>query len=376
MQENTLLHGRTLLFVDDEPEYGELFTDIMALEHCKVLVAYNAEQAIHLLEQHHQDICVIVSDYNMPIQNGLELLKTTLTRWPDISRIMSTAISELEVAKAAINAGQVVAYCNKPWEVSEIFDTVKNAVLIHDEFAYNHRIKKLYSDLENQEQYRDQVAFISTDHILDLSSNITSFLENVNDLEPQEYKLFFAGAFLSNHMIATHVRNVSDYLKIRNGAFKAECETVSQERFISELNLAYLPFLPAIKIKFSEEVPQSLSCDFYRTSRLIYNMINYSMVDMADDITVYVSLDHTRRQLKFDLVNLSDSFSKRLHVASYFFSRKKTDYVETRFLIGVAFELLATKLIAEQLGGHVGMVSHPSSHLWFTIAWQDKCPKD
>jgi YesN/AraC family two-component response regulator len=51
-----------------------------------MLSAQSAEQALALLENNRFD--AVISDYQMPFQNGLDLLRQVKDRWPATRRII------------------------------------------------------------------------------------------------------------------------------------------------------------------------------------------------------------------------------------------------------------------------------------------------
>lgn len=366
MNDISLLNGRTLLFVDDEESYSELFREVLAKESCHILEALGAESAIELLEKYHQQISVVIIDYNMPGQNGMDLLQLILRRWPHISRIMSTAGSELTIAKAAINKGQVVAYCNKPWNVAELVESIKNAVLIHDEYMYNNQIKRLYSELENHDQFREELISLSGSHILDLTSTMSSFYQVIDELEGEEYQNFLAAANIANNMIASHVRNVSDYLSIRDHTFAVQMTQISKRHLARSLG-DYYRGVHSIELLFDQDVPDLLLLDDQRIVRMLANMINYVMVETFDRITVHISMMNQGQAIKFDVVNMTD-FTQHLRCASHLLESKKEADLDTNYLVGSAFGLLVTKLMAEAMTGSAGISNTNVSHIWFTLS--------
>jgi CheY-like chemotaxis protein len=80
-----------------------------------VLLAGSVDEAQKVLEQHHEDIGVLLSDQRMPGKLGVDLLEYCRREYPDIVRMLTTAYSELEDAIAAVNRGEILRYIEKPW---------------------------------------------------------------------------------------------------------------------------------------------------------------------------------------------------------------------------------------------------------------------
>jgi Response regulator containing CheY-like receiver, AAA-type ATPase, and DNA-binding domains len=80
-----------ILVVDDEPEIRELISDFLV--DCEGYTVYRAESGPcalqKVLPENHVDL--ILSDINMPVMKGFELLKEVRERYPVIKRILITA---------------------------------------------------------------------------------------------------------------------------------------------------------------------------------------------------------------------------------------------------------------------------------------------
>jgi len=63
-----------LLIVEDDPTIRELLKDWF-LEECNVLTAQNGREAIQLYEQFADKVKLIITDYEMPLCDGLEFLR-------------------------------------------------------------------------------------------------------------------------------------------------------------------------------------------------------------------------------------------------------------------------------------------------------------
>lgn len=67
------IEDATALVVDDEIELQEIFASWLRRSGCKVFTAGHGAQALEILASHKID--VLISDINMPIMNGLELVR-------------------------------------------------------------------------------------------------------------------------------------------------------------------------------------------------------------------------------------------------------------------------------------------------------------
>ena len=111
-----------VLHVDDEPDFARLVSEFLPRENgrIEVVTETRAEDALELLEGGSDgdendgdgDIDCIVSDYEMPDMDGLELLERVRDDYPDLPFILFTGRGSEEVASEAISAG-VTDYLRK-----------------------------------------------------------------------------------------------------------------------------------------------------------------------------------------------------------------------------------------------------------------------
>jgi CheY-like chemotaxis protein len=108
----------SILVVDDETDVAELFRQQFrreARQGTYVLhFAYSGEEALDKLAAGIEpQLIVILSDINMPVMDGLELLREIKTRRPDLPVIMVTAYGDDERRRLAGEYG-AVEFITKP----------------------------------------------------------------------------------------------------------------------------------------------------------------------------------------------------------------------------------------------------------------------
>ncbi|MFB6300484.1 MAG: PAS domain S-box protein [Halobacteriales archaeon] len=101
-----------ILHVDDEPEFADLAADFLEREDERftVTTATSAGEALDRISKGQFDC--IVSDYDMPGQDGISFLKTVRETHPELPFILFTGKGSEEVASNAISAG-VTDYLQK-----------------------------------------------------------------------------------------------------------------------------------------------------------------------------------------------------------------------------------------------------------------------
>ena len=101
-----------ILCVDDEPDLGELVSIYLEKENDRFEVETATDATSALAQLADTAFECIISDYNMPGHNGIELLKTVREDYPDLPFILYTSKGSEEVASDAISAG-VTDYLQK-----------------------------------------------------------------------------------------------------------------------------------------------------------------------------------------------------------------------------------------------------------------------
>jgi len=146
----------TILCVDDDANILSALKRMLSLEGYSVTTTESAREAIELLMAHTYDL--IMTDLRMPEMDGIALLKEIKDLYPSMTRVMLTGNADLESAKQAINEGQVYKYLSKPWDESETFAVIQEAVVM----AQKKRAQDLLSETVATLESRIHDYFITT----------------------------------------------------------------------------------------------------------------------------------------------------------------------------------------------------------------------
>ncbi len=141
-----------ILLVDDSPSILKALVRVFRSEGYEIFTAESAKEAVDVLE--NNDVDIIISDQNMPGISGNELLHTVRTLYPEVIRIMLTGCTDIEVAKQAINSGQIYRFFNKPWDDFELTVAVRHALA---QKALEKENDKLRSTIKSQQDQLKQL---------------------------------------------------------------------------------------------------------------------------------------------------------------------------------------------------------------------------
>jgi two-component system probable response regulator PhcQ len=116
-----------ILYVDDEEKSLKYFQRAFG-DQFRILTATRAQTGLALLEQHKDEIGLLMTDQRMPGEKGVWLLERTRQLRPRIIRILATAFSDMDAAIAAVNTGAIYKYVTKPWDPPQLENTLKRGL--------------------------------------------------------------------------------------------------------------------------------------------------------------------------------------------------------------------------------------------------------
>lgn len=101
-----------ILIVDDNENY---LASIRRLLHGQfdIVTTKDPLQALKIVE-HQGPFAVVISDYRMPVMNGIELFSRIVAIDKHVQRILLTGYPELQMAIDAVNHGKITAFLTKP----------------------------------------------------------------------------------------------------------------------------------------------------------------------------------------------------------------------------------------------------------------------
>ncbi|WP_257656773.1 response regulator [Parapedobacter lycopersici] len=146
-----------ILFVDDEEHnlisFKASFRTKYAIE-----TALSGQDAIEMLKEKQFDI--IITDQRMPKMTGVEFLEQIIPIYPEPIRILLTGYTDMAAVIDAINKGKIFHYLNKPWNETELDDTIQKAYL-----AYLEK-KRMQEENEQLSVTNEQLEFLLRQKLL------------------------------------------------------------------------------------------------------------------------------------------------------------------------------------------------------------------
>jgi CheY-like chemotaxis protein len=154
------LKSLTLLCVEDNQTtqliYRSIFEDLVK----EIICASNGEDGYEKFCQKKVDL--IISDYNMPILNGIEMIKKIRKDDNKIPIILVSGIQEVDVIVEALKLN-VNNFLKKPIVTVEVLQAVENItkIVIADNYLKEQREKKIkeFEQKEKYQSYQEDLAF-------------------------------------------------------------------------------------------------------------------------------------------------------------------------------------------------------------------------
>ena len=134
----SILKNITILYAEDEKDLREVTHQILKGFTKKQFVAEDGAQGLELFRKHENEIDLIITDVNMPVMNGLDMVKEIKKTNMNIPIIVATAFSNKEYLLDAIDIG-VDKYVLKPIDVAKLLQVMSQSLLYHE-------LKDLYID--------------------------------------------------------------------------------------------------------------------------------------------------------------------------------------------------------------------------------------
>lgn len=117
------LKKQRIIFVDDDPRAGELFSRFARSEAFDVEVFRSPQTALGIIEQHPAP-ALVISDLKMPGMSGIELLQAVRAQHPKLPFILITGYSTMDDAIEALRLG-ATDFIKKPFDMDELLKLVR-----------------------------------------------------------------------------------------------------------------------------------------------------------------------------------------------------------------------------------------------------------
>ena len=116
-----------ILCVDDERNVLKSMERIFLDDDYEIILAGSGEEGLKIMKE-TGPFQVVISDYRMPVMNGVEFLTEVYESWPETVRIVLSGYADASAIVSAINEGHIYRFIPKPWNDEELRITIKNCL--------------------------------------------------------------------------------------------------------------------------------------------------------------------------------------------------------------------------------------------------------
>lgn len=138
--------GRKILIVEDSSLSREMLTDILSKKY-EVIAAENGQEALEILDRSYEQIVMVMTDLNMPVMDGYELIKKmkNIRQYSDIPIIVLTGAYDfpqkdaIEIKCLELGAADFVL---KPYNEDIILNRVKSIIHLRESTTFLHSLER------------------------------------------------------------------------------------------------------------------------------------------------------------------------------------------------------------------------------------------
>ncbi|MFQ5786762.1 MAG: sigma-54-dependent transcriptional regulator, partial [Thermodesulfobacteriota bacterium] len=208
-----------ILVIDDEPGIREFLEIMLHKNGYLVETVADGLKAMDKIESNLFDLAVV--DIQMPVMNGIEVLKKINDKSPETSVIMITAYASHETAIDAMKLG-AYDYITKPFKIDEIKLVIKNA------------LDKKRLERENVRLRRELETKFGFGHIIGRSTELLRVFELIKRVSELNVNVFIVGESGTGKELVARAVHYSGTR--RDGPFVAvNCGAIPETLIESEL---------------------------------------------------------------------------------------------------------------------------------------------
>ncbi len=213
-EESNQLFFSRILVVDDDPVMREVISSLSIESNLLPLTAENVPAATKLISEHGTDFfeCV-VTDYQMPEFNGIDLLKFVKSKDDSLTVVLVTTHDDKQIIKQALRAG-IYDFIEKPVNQKYFREVLVNSVMNTRKFRKKKRPR--YQTLELLGEGGVSKVYKAWDQELKRPVALKRLKKNHKEINPASITEEAIKTACLNH---PHIVNVFDCGEDREGAF-------------------------------------------------------------------------------------------------------------------------------------------------------------
>lgn len=121
------LRSLTILYVEDSKFFSKVTTNAIKEYFNKIYIAYNGQEGLDLLMQHLGEIDIVITDLEMPLLDGLEMVRRIRNGGCFLPVIVTTALDDYRRHEDLFELS-IDAYVKKPFEADKLLEKIDYVV--------------------------------------------------------------------------------------------------------------------------------------------------------------------------------------------------------------------------------------------------------
>ncbi len=221
-----------VLYIDDEDNNLNSFRASLRKDF-EVLTAIDAETGFDLVRKNK--FHVVIADQRMPGLTGVEFFEKMMEIDPDPIRILLTGYSDIASVIDAINKGEVYRFIDKPWNLEQIKNAIRNAGEIFETKRelreMNQRLTKVYSEMN---QFVYSLSHELRGPLMSISSVSKLAKSEITDPAQMEY---FDMIDIATEKLDDYIHKMLDFYRCTK--LENKITTISFQQILDEQLAAY-----------------------------------------------------------------------------------------------------------------------------------------
>ena len=132
-----------VLIVDDEKQISSSLGRVLKKNGIEFVCCESGEEGLKELSSTAFPFSLIISDQRMPGMTGSEFLEKAKEMTPSTVRFLISGYSDNDVLIDAINRGIIQKFIHKPWDITDLVNTVKKGFKRFNNAYENERLVKV-----------------------------------------------------------------------------------------------------------------------------------------------------------------------------------------------------------------------------------------
>ncbi len=162
------------LVVDDDDTVRRTLVELLSRSGYQCEGVASGVEALESLRQ--ETVQVVITDFQMPGMDGMQLLTAVRSEWPDVAVVMVTGVADIRVAVSCLQLG-AHDFITKPFQLADLQARVEQALdkrrLLLENRRYQHHLEEMVQEQASRIQEVFLEGIQSLAHALDAKDSYT-----------------------------------------------------------------------------------------------------------------------------------------------------------------------------------------------------------